>query len=921
MALPLSAGASSEADDPSVEAQMRVGTKLNAKWTLDELLGVGGVGAVFAAQHRNGKKAAVKLLHASLTQDKDVKGRFLREAMTANKIDHPARVAIIDDDVSDQGEVFLAMELLDGSSLSQLREERGGKVPIEETLQIFDVVLDLLAKAHEANVVHRDVKPGNIFVTREGQVKVLDFGVARVLEAGVGGSAEATRARAAFDAPSYESPEQARGLAHLVDARTDVFSVGACIFTALSGVRLHEGRSDADALVLAATTPAPSLASVACDVPFEVIAFVDKALAFERDQRFPSAVAMQTELRALLTAWRAGQLQSQTASVTQTVCRGDNDIDPFDIGGEDAKSVLERLSFVWKQINTLLKEIRHAGWQDPQAQRAFKMAYAKLGEFLATYPTACQWQVTPAAFEQGDVALWAPDRVPFDRVPYQLFTDGVRRIQIKEGIAEAEFRDFLALVMRLAVGTMPPGDDAVTFFWDKRFECIACDAVDAFVKSEDERAEIERIVAETIAHTRYDLRPDAEARALAHNVGELLRDVTQVAADAVLDPLTRASLGEQCTVGEEEYWARFSDAFGRAHAVAEAENDIEAANGPVVEWTHDQVALQNYGAVMAAFDRLREGMKRERSEDARAAARALSRSMLGIDTLRPLLQHLIEEGPQRGEETPPLPEDLMKGLAFSLGAVGSGEMLELAAGCYGANPEPTLRKTLSAYLRQWAPGREEELGGIGATARPALAQALVTILAECGPAGQTGLHLVLSNEDIEVRTDALARVIDEDRVRAELRSMLDTPNSEKRIKVLELVVRRNVVPAGPVLAVRIQTASFHDYGVDERKAWLDTVMRLNPRRGEAIAIKLLGAVRIFPSRKNEETRRLAAELLSTCAPTEDNLKALSKARRPWWWNTKSVRRAASDAYARLTAKEPLALPPKEAPASSTEEKS
>src|SRR4051794_14868709 len=108
-------------DEPVKAAQARVGTTLNAKWSLERLLGVGGMGAVFAAVHRNGTRAAVKLLHAEYARDKDVRDRFLREGKIANRVDHPARVPVTDDDVSDQGEPFLVMDLLEGGTLNELR--------------------------------------------------------------------------------------------------------------------------------------------------------------------------------------------------------------------------------------------------------------------------------------------------------------------------------------------------------------------------------------------------------------------------------------------------------------------------------------------------------------------------------------------------------------------------------------------------------------------------------------------------------------------------------------------------------------------------------------------------------------------------------------------------------------------------------
>src|SRR6202042_2540683 len=164
-----------------------------------------------------------------------------------------------------------------------------------EGLWIAAELLDVLKGFHEQGIVHRDIKPANIFITRENVVKLLDFGVARMREA----SGEATRAGTALGTPSFMAPEQAMGLADGVDGRADIFSVGATLYALLSGQRLHQGRTDNEAFILAATTPAPSLARVAPDLPVEVIGIVDKALAWDKRSRFDNATHMREEILRL----------------------------------------------------------------------------------------------------------------------------------------------------------------------------------------------------------------------------------------------------------------------------------------------------------------------------------------------------------------------------------------------------------------------------------------------------------------------------------------------------------------------------------------------------------------------------------------------------------------------------------------------
>ncbi|MGH7293742.1 MAG: serine/threonine-protein kinase [Polyangiaceae bacterium] len=202
------------ADSHSLE---RVGSVLNDKWTLERLIGVGGMAAVYAARHRNGARAAVKVLHPELSRHREVRERFLREGYAANKVEHPSVVKVMDDDViasgPDAGTAYLVMELLEGESL-QDRLERGPPVSEREFLAIAEKVLDVLDSAHARNVVHRDLKPENLFLlhgdggndTDPLRVKVLDFGLARLLD-----GQTITSYGLALGTPSFMSPEQAAG--------------------------------------------------------------------------------------------------------------------------------------------------------------------------------------------------------------------------------------------------------------------------------------------------------------------------------------------------------------------------------------------------------------------------------------------------------------------------------------------------------------------------------------------------------------------------------------------------------------------------------------------------------------------------------------------------------------------------------------
>ncbi len=285
-----------EAFDPLVmRARARVGQVLRDKWHLDVLLGVGGMAAVYGATHRNGSRAAVKVLHSELTINPQVRTRFLREGYVANKVGHDGAVKVIDDDTAEDGSLFLVTELLDGETLEDRRVRLGGKLSEDDVLAVADQLLDVLVAAHANGVVHRDLKPENVFTTRMGVVKVLDFGIARLRELST--ASTATKSGASMGTPAYMPPEQARGLWDEVDGRSDLWAVGATMFHLLTGRMVHGGRTANEQLLEAMTKPAPPLALVLPTVSPAVAHLVDRALAFEREKRWPDAGRMQEALR------------------------------------------------------------------------------------------------------------------------------------------------------------------------------------------------------------------------------------------------------------------------------------------------------------------------------------------------------------------------------------------------------------------------------------------------------------------------------------------------------------------------------------------------------------------------------------------------------------------------------------------------
>lgn len=277
-----------------------IGRVLGGTWRVESVLGRGGTSTVFAATHVTKRtRGALKLLNPELSNNPKVVKMLLSEARSVAAIEHPGTVKVLDEGVADDGCAFLVFELLVGQTLEDLRQERGGRVPLEEMMPIGDAVMDALRAVHEAGVVHRDLKPANIFVLEGGGVKLLDFGFAKLR----GYTADA--AQNVFGTPSYMPPEQALGVAKKVDAQSDVWALGATLFHALSGESVHIAQH-MNAMLLATRSSRPrSLAEAAPELSSKVVAVVDRALAFLKSERWPDMAAMRSAWQEAHPHWLA----------------------------------------------------------------------------------------------------------------------------------------------------------------------------------------------------------------------------------------------------------------------------------------------------------------------------------------------------------------------------------------------------------------------------------------------------------------------------------------------------------------------------------------------------------------------------------------------------------------------------------------
>jgi len=262
-------------------------------------LGEGGMGEVYLAEDvRLGRRIALKLLPAYLGKDEDRLRRFAQEARAASALNHPNVCVIYEVGETEGGRHYIAMEYVDGETLRQVMT--GRRMGLDEILGVAAQVVSGLAAAHQAGVVHRDVKPENIMLRRDGYVKVLDFGLAKLTgqpTTGVEAPRVNTDAGMVMGTGKYMSPEQARGLA--VDARTDVWSLGVALYEMVTGHAPFEGATTSDLIVSILEREPPPLAQLCPDASAELQRIITKALNKDREKRYQTAKDLLSDLQSL----------------------------------------------------------------------------------------------------------------------------------------------------------------------------------------------------------------------------------------------------------------------------------------------------------------------------------------------------------------------------------------------------------------------------------------------------------------------------------------------------------------------------------------------------------------------------------------------------------------------------------------------
>jgi hypothetical protein len=944
-----------EFEDPVAEmCRKRVGLTLSEKWRLDQMIGVGGMAAVYAATHRNGARSAIKVLHPELSAMAEFRNRFLKEAYIANMINHPGVVKVLDDDKDDQGVPYIIMELLTGETVDSRARRAGGTLPLNDVLKIADKTLAVLEAAHAVEIVHRDLKPENLFITDEGALKVLDFGIARMKHQLSG---KRTQTGVLMGTPEFMPPEQALGRQAQIGPRTDLWAVGAIMFSLLSNKCVHEGETSNEIIVSAATNPPRSLARVLPDAPVELVRYVDRALQFDPAQRFQDATAMRTELRAMVRAGVKGnvtfvataaataatvlQVSAVSSSPARAVRAGglgrgkkdaegktrEYDVDILNLAAEATADDVQLMTDMFRAMELGLTARSQYGADHPEADRRIQAAVAHAVQAAAGSSGGLVWNVTPYSFEAGGHSLWEPER-PYDRIPYQLFSDGIRALGFLPGMRDEEFIKFLEVVSMDPAVDMSPEDDFATLLWDADFESIVHFAIDAFAEGDQaERTAFQKDKDKVIQLAKFDTGnmveqcwqaagggagtdtvtdrksqllafimsggvSDKEAAALA---GRIQRSLDGDGNDIIsrdtlgIDPDQRTLLTARLEPDTVELSRRFAlvvaDGFtswagrGKGKAVAEPIRlavDALALKAPIG-------ALELIKAFCTAVNI--EGQPEE-TEKVRAA---LAGSIVSIKVMRAVLSSVVN---REGGETA-----WMEGLTMILGYVDNTHVPEVLR-VLPTTKDPNLHELFMAYIRRAAEGSEAAFGEVLPDLDVDLGLAVLRILVGLGtPEAREAIQRALANPHPFVRIEALSTLegANSVKIRQELTSLLSDKDSQVRVSTMKAMEKYQLRAAGPFLVLQVKAGDFHGLPPLEKEQALRTIYSLAPTRAEQVTLEIVEEGKLMRSGSFEETRVIAANILSESSSSPMVAQGLEKVMKSKLKSSQKVRDAASQA--------------------------
>ena len=894
-----------EDEGPAIDA--RLGTIL-AGWRLDAPIGQGRVAAVYAASNQENERAAVKVMNPDFKGDERVRKRLFREANIARFVDHPSAVPVLLNDVTSGGDPFLVMPRLFGRDLFRLAALSDGKLAPVTAILIALETLELVQHCHAQDVHHRNLAPFNLYLTVEGDVRVFDFGSAYVH--GELGS----QSLAAFnsDLHGYLAPELLVSPEAEGDHRADIFSLGACLFSMLSGLRITDSVGEAAWVEAEAPEPAPGLvpyenipplAHVAPGLPSTLHALVDRAVSRNPDDRFENAAALRDALVEELGAAGAHLARDQVdrkRSLAAALGRFYSSVDEIEREETGAWRSAEILRSLFRLVENVLYASRRHGWDHGETTVRLDFLVENILKSVADDEEGIFWVVRPYSFEYRGEAFWEPEN-PYDRIVYNIFDAGFRKMHLLPGIDADECREFLRWLTLDPEEDLAVEDDLATMFWQREFQFVRCELVSAVVLQDVEDyerldEELQEMRADAIDHLRATI-----ASRLAGIETEETAAAPEQQADYVvsrssllqMDPELLTDLDASTQHMAPLWRGRLAHILSISLTDADARGDEDMVSRPYE--TLMRVAIEN--------DRLPDALeifgRLARTENDETAAR-LAKPLLERDRFAAIMRTLVPANERLvyNEELNFLSARLPLLLALT-----PSDHMPLVVAALGRCHDRTILGMLLDYVERNAAGFESVLGKELGAVNPLLASNLIAILTEnFSPATVDALMNAFTNPHSKVRVEAaevLARYAPA-RAYRELRKLIRDDEARIRTRAVEAIGANKLTEGARDLLDRMAERGFHQLPIHERRAVMRTAVELTDDEGEFQLAELVKSHGLTADDDLDATRLAAVDILAEVAFSDAAVEALKAASKKRWWNSKELREAAASAEAAVS---------------------
>ncbi len=868
-------------------------------WQLGEIIGLGASGAVYAA-HDGEQHAALKTLHPDRQASDKIRQRFEREARVTRDLAHPNIVQILDLNTTPQGDIYLVMERLRGHALDEMLKRHHYKLNIPQAAFVARGLLAALAHAHAAGVIHRDIKPANIFITqRPATIKLLDFGIAHDDSS----DQELTQDGAVLGTPAFMPPEQARGRRDMLDERSDLFACGALLYTMLSGQLTHSAQSPQEALLLAATKPCGSLALIAPDLPPDLIAVVDKALSWNPSKRYQSAQAMLNALNAALEAPRAtthqpSQALGQAAALAQNQSMGDTEQD--EPTREEATERHEQLVQAFHVFERSLDASRKYGESHQEVEQQVERAFEALMACATAHGSSLHITIKPYSFNAFDESVWEPG-APFDDIPYNLFSAGIRALTFDAGMTAQEFRQISVLLRCDPRRDLPPEDDLGIALWEGNFPHLGLHMVNTFrLSNQEHQAEfieaclnqqqhvilkLEDLQSQHMQRAQLVLalgdRALAQIDSRAHDShGDRAADETPLlplSPQDVARLVGALGLPSGTTAKRAPY--TIARAFEFNQRLEEQERFTEGLASAFTRWNRQRSSH----SLLAFYAQL---MKALGSQQSRAA-------MTGILFHEAVLTRFLD---QLASTTTPLTGLVEKG-ARALFAYLSGDQLATLCAFYVRIQHHELLAALCfGFISKHLEEDVEAVGSLIPQVELSHARMFITLLQNLQNASAVhALRHISEREEESLKLQVLEWRASHhpELVSPQFERLASSPNVEIRIKSLQIARKHHISSIEPFLSEQINPETFSKRPYSERRLLMTLLLEQSPYTARDQAITLLSARHL--NKAHTTSRQLAIEILTQVPTSPAVIQALEEASRRRPWNPKPLQEAAQKA--------------------------